>query len=122
MKLMIVDDSNVIRRKIERSAHSGDLEVVGMAPDGMSAVQLCQQTSPDLVTMDLTMPHMDGIECIEKLVQIRPDILILVVSALADKATAIEALKKGAHGFLCKPFTEDELGEALDVLLKGNKA
>jgi two-component system, chemotaxis family, chemotaxis protein CheY len=120
MKLMIVDDSNVIRRKIERSAHIGKLEVVGMAPDGMSAVKLCQQTDPDLVTMDLTMPHMDGIQCIEQLVAIKPSLLILVVSALADKATAIEALKKGAHGFLCKPFTEEELSDALDELLRGS--
>jgi two-component system chemotaxis response regulator CheY len=120
MKLMIVDDSNVIRRKIERSAHIGNLEVVGMAPDGMSALKLCQQTDPDLVTMDLTMPHMDGIQCIEQLVAIKPSLLILVVSALADKATAIEALKKGAHGFLCKPFTEEELSDALDELLRGN--
>lgn len=121
MKLMIVDGSNVIRRKIERSAHIGNMEVVGMAPDGMAAVKLCQQTNPDLVTMDLTMPHMDGIECIEQLVSIKPNLLILVVSALAAKATAIEALKKGAHGFLYKPFTEEELSEALDELLKGSK-
>ena len=119
MKLMIVDDSNVIRRKIERSAHIGNLDVVGMAPDGLAAVKMCQETQPDLVTMDLTMPHMEGIECIENLVAIQPDILILVVSALADKATAIEALKKGAHGFLCKPFTEEELSAALDELLQG---
>jgi len=119
MRLMIVDDSNVIRRKIERSAYIGNLEVVGMAPDGMAAVKLCQETKPDLVTMDLTMPHMEGIECIENLIAIKPDLLILVVSALADKATAIEALKKGAHGFLCKPFTEEELSEALGILLKG---
>ena len=121
MKLMVVDDSNVIRRKIERSAHIGNLEVVGLAPDGLSAVKLFQQTNPDLVTMDLTMPHMDGIECIEQLTSINPNVLILVVSALADKATAIEALKKGAHGFLCKPFTEEELSEALDELLRGSK-
>ncbi len=120
MKLLIVDDSNVIRRKIERSAHIGNLEVVGMAPDGREAVKLCREVNPDLVTMDLTMPHMDGIECIENLISIKSDLLILVVSALADKATAIEALKKGAHGFLCKPFTEKELSEALDELLKGS--
>ncbi len=120
MKLMIVDDSNVIRRKIERSAHIGNLEVIGMAPDGMEALKLCREANPDLVTMDLTMPHMDGIECIENLISIKPDLLILVVSALADKATAIEALKKGAHGFLCKPFTEQELSDALSELLTGS--
>ncbi len=120
MKLLIVDDSNIIRRKIERSAHVDNLHVVGTAADGVEAVKLFQQTLPDVVTMDLTMPHMDGIACIEQLVVIKTDVLILVVSALADKATAIEALKKGAHGFLCKPFTEEELNEALNELLEGN--
>ena len=119
MKLMIVDDSNIIRRKIERSAHVDNLEVVGTAPDGAEAVKLFEATLPDVVTMDLTMPRMEGIECIERLVAIKPDVLILVVSALADKATAIQALKKGAHGFLCKPFSEDELNSALYELLKG---
>jgi two-component system chemotaxis response regulator CheY len=119
MKLMIVDDSNIIRRKIERSANIPNLQVVGTAANGIEAVKLCEQTLPDLVTMDLTMPHMDGIACIEKLITIKAEVLILVVSALADKATAIEALKKGAHGFLCKPFTEEELNEALHELLQG---
>jgi len=116
---MIVDDSNIIRRKIERSANIPNLQVVGTAANGIEAVKLCEQTLPDLVTMDLTMPHMDGIACIEKLITIKAEVLILVVSALADKATAIEALKKGAHGFLCKPFTEEELNEALHELLQG---
>ena len=63
------------------------------------------------------MPEMDGIECVEKLVQMRSDVLILVVSALADKATAVEAIEKGANGFLCKPFTDRQLNDALHELL-----
>jgi two-component system chemotaxis response regulator CheY len=69
--------------------------------------------------MDITMPEMDGIECVEQLVAMNPDVLILVISALADKATAIEAMKKGANGFLCKPFTDRQLTDALDELLRG---
>ena len=67
--------------------------------------------------MDITMPHMDGIECVEKLVQIKPEVLILVISALADKATAVEAMEKGANGFLNKPFSDRQLNEALEELL-----
>ena len=70
--------------------------------------------------MDLTMPEMDGIECIEKSLEIKPNMLILVISAIADKATAIEALKKGAHGFLCKPFSDQELVDALLELTRGD--
>jgi two-component system chemotaxis response regulator CheY len=69
--------------------------------------------------MDLTMPQMDGIECIEKIVQLKPEVRILVISALADKATAVDAMEKGANGFLNKPFTDRQLNEALAELLRG---
>jgi two-component system chemotaxis response regulator CheY len=115
MKLMIVDDSNIIRRRIERSQQIDRLEVVGAASNGREAVELFRR--PDVVTMDLTMPEMDGIECVQELVALNPNVLILVVSALADKATAVEAIEKGANGFLCKPFSDRQLNEALEELL-----
>ena len=62
------------------------------------------------------MPGMDGIECIRRIRSLNPDVRILVVSALADKATAIQALKEGAQGFVCKPFTEESLTEAIGEL------
>jgi two-component system chemotaxis response regulator CheY len=117
LKMMIVDDSNIIRRRIERSQQIERLEVVGSASNGREAVELFQRTSPHVVTMDLTMPEMDGIECVEELVKINPDVLILVISALADKATAVEAIERGANGFLCKPFTDRQLNSALEELL-----
>ena len=116
-RLMIVDDSNIIRRRIERFQQIARLEVVGSACNGREAVDVFRRTQPDVVTMDLTMPEMDGIECVEQLLAINPDVLILVVSALADKATAVEAIEKGANGFLCKPFTDKQLNEALEELL-----
>ena len=64
------------------------------------------------------MPHMDGLECIEKLVTMAPEVRILVVSALSDKATGIKALELGASGFLCKPFSEEELVESLYELVQ----
>lgn len=118
MKLMIVDDSNIIRRKIERSNEIDGLEVVAMAANGVEALEKFRELRPDIVTMDLTMPEMGGIECVERLVEIDPDVIILVVSALSDKSTAIEALKKGANGFLCKPFSEDELNKAFRELMQ----
>ena len=118
MRLMIVDDSMIIRNRIERALHDFDLEVVALAKDGAEAVRMADQAQPQLATMDLTMPHMDGEECIEELLKKHPSLIILVVSALKDKATAIAAMKKGAHGFLCKPFTEAELTTALSKLIK----
>jgi two-component system chemotaxis response regulator CheY len=117
-KLMIVDDSNIMRRRIERSQQFEELQLVGTAANGVEAVELFKKTDPDVVTMDLTMPRMDGIECISQLVALKPAVRILVVSALADKATAVEAMEKGANGFLNKPFTDRQLNEAIAELMR----
>jgi two-component system chemotaxis response regulator CheY len=116
MRLMIVDDSNMIRTRISRVVQSGGLSgiaVVGLARNGAEAIRIARATLPDVVTMDLTMPEMDGIECITALLRMQPKTNILVVSALNDKSTAIAALKLGARGFVSKPFTDDELKLAL---------
>jgi two-component system chemotaxis response regulator CheY len=117
LKLLIVDDSNIMRRRIERSQQFEELEVVGTAANGVEAVEMFHKTDPDMVTMDLTMPQMDGIECISRLVQLKPAVRILVISALADKATAVEAMERGANGFLNKPFTDRQLNEAIAELM-----
>jgi two-component system chemotaxis response regulator CheY len=119
LRLLIVDDSNVMRRRIERSQQIDRLEVVGLASNGLEAIELFMRTDPDVVTMDITMPQMDGIECVGRLVEMKPDVLILVISALADKATAVEAMERGANGFLNKPFTDRQLNDALAELLLG---
>jgi two-component system, chemotaxis family, chemotaxis protein CheY len=117
-KLMIVDDSNIMRRRIERSQNFDEIELIGTAGNGLEAIELFKKADPDVVTMDLTMPQMDGIECIGKLVELKPAIRILVISALADKATAVEAMEKGANGFLNKPFTDRQLNEAIADLIR----
>lgn len=116
MKLLIVDDSNIIRMRIVRAAahpRLAGLVIAGIARNGVEAVEMCRRGTPDIVTMDLTMPEMDGIRCITELMKLRPQLNILVVSALSDKATAIEALKRGARGFLSKPFSDEQLVDAL---------
>ena len=118
LKLLIVDDSNVIRRRIERCQQIEHLQVVGLASNGAEAIEVFRRTDPDVVTMDITMPQMDGIECVERLVGIKPDVLILIISALSDKATAVEAMEKGANGFLNKPFSDRQLNEALEELIR----
>ena len=117
-KMLIVDDSNIIRGRIERSQHNAQIQIVGAAENGLHAVELARTLNPDVATMDITMPEMDGIECIKQLLKIRPDMLILVVSAMNDQTMILEALQAGAHGFLGKPFNETSLNRALAELLK----
>jgi two-component system chemotaxis response regulator CheY len=116
-RLLVVDDSNVIRRRIERANEVPEIEYVGSASNGVEALEMHARLQPTLVTMDLTMPEMDGAECVSQLVQRDPQLRILVISALADKLTAIEALERGASGFLCKPFTDRQLNDALRKLI-----
>jgi two-component system, chemotaxis family, chemotaxis protein CheY len=116
--MMVVDDSNVIRRKIERAAEGAFFRVVATAGCGTEALSAFDNFHPELITMDITMPHMDGIACIEQIIAKHADVRILVISALADKATGIEALEKGARGFLSKPFTQKQLNDALCELVE----
>lgn len=116
-RLMIVDDSNIIRNRIQRIYNSDQFTLVATASNGQEALEKFDLHRPDVVTMDLTMPQMDGLECIENLVAKDPNVLILVVSALSDKATGIKALELGASGFLTKPFSEEELADALSELV-----
>jgi len=116
MRLLIVDDSLVIRNKINRGLLKL-FDSVSRASNGVEALEKVKTRKPDIVTMDLTMPEMGGVECIKEIMDIAPDTYILVISALADKATAVKALTMGANGFLCKPFTELDLTEAISKVL-----
>jgi two-component system chemotaxis response regulator CheY len=115
-KLLIVDDSSISRSRIARAALHADLKglrICGLAANGAEALEISIRENPQLVTMDLTMPEMDGVSCIDAMVKQLPTVKILVISALSDKMTAIQALKKGATGFLYKPFTDEQLANAL---------
>ncbi len=118
--LMVVDDSMVFRNRIARLAADQrlhGLQVVALAEDGHHAIEQAKLYKPDFVTMDLTMPVMDGPACLEALRTLLPDARVLVVSALSDRATALKAMTKGAHGFLLKPFSDTQLVESLQELM-----
>ena len=116
MKLLIVDDSLIIRNKINRTLLERFNKVL-RADNGQKALDMVIKEQPNVITMDLTMPQMGGVEAIQEIMEVAPSTHILVVSALADKATAIAALTYGANGFLCKPFSEAELTQAIEKIL-----
>jgi two-component system chemotaxis response regulator CheY len=117
MKLLIVDDSLIMRRAIERTLTASRFTEIRVASNGRMAIEEFDRFRPDVVTMDITMPEMDGLTAVEQILDRNPDAMILVVSALADKASAVEAIKRGAQGFLLKPVTAESLQEAIDEIL-----
>jgi two-component system, chemotaxis family, chemotaxis protein CheY len=122
MKLLIVDDSFFIRDRIERAVKIKEITAVYTATNGVQALEVFDFYKPALVTLDLTMPEMDGVATAAELFKRNPKVNMLIVSALADKKTAIEALKRGARGFLLKPFTDAQLNDALTLLVKRAKS
>ncbi len=117
MKLLIVDDSSAMRKTIERHLNGYDLQIVGTARNGREALEMVKSENPDCVTLDITMPEMDGITCLENMKKIKPEIKVMIITALSDKHTGIVAIEKGARGFLFKPVDPTDLAEAFDDLL-----
>jgi len=116
-RLLIVDDSSTIRRSIERHIFSDRLTEIYQAANGREAMELFERYRPEFVTMDLTMPEMDGLTCISKMMALKPDTRLMVISALGDAATAIEAVERGANEYVVKPFSAEDLNVALANLI-----
>ena len=120
MKLLIVDDSSIMRRTIENNLVDYDLEIVGMASSGLEAIEMVKNTKPDVITLDITMPQMDGITCLENIMQIHPAAKVMIITALSDKLTGLQALDKGARSFMLKPVNPEDLTKAFNKLLNRN--
>jgi len=117
MKLLIVDDSVIIRKSIETFSATLKFEIVGQAGDGRTAVELFKQFQPDYVTMDITMPEMDGLTAMREMLKFKADAKIMIVSAITNQSTIIEALSSGAKHYLNKPFNEASMKAALTKLI-----
>ncbi len=119
-KIMIVDDSVIMIRLIKKYIEGFNIEVVGTAEDGKMALEVFKKTDPDIVTLDITMPKIDGLLVLEKMLEIKDSTKIIVITALTDKTTGLKAIKLGAKGFLGKPFTEEEIKWSICQLINKN--
>ena len=117
-RLLIVDDSSVMRRTIEKNLAEYDLEIIGQASNGVEAIEIVKKEKPDVITLDITMPEMDGIACLEEVMKIHPTAKVMIITALSDKLTGLTALDRGARGFMFKPVNSEDLARAFDKLLK----
>jgi len=120
IKVLIVDDSLIIREAIHKHLKNFDIEVVGTAEDGKVALEIFKNSDPDVVTLDITMPELDGLTVLEEMLKIKSDVKVMVVTALSDKATGLKAIKLGAKSFLPKPFTPEKLQESFQRLVGQN--
>lgn len=115
--LLIVDDSSIIRKAISLYLEDFDLEVVGTANNGDKALILFKELKPDYVTLDISMPGIDGFHVLKEMMKIDNSASIIVITALADKSTGIKALKLGAKNYLIKPFTPEKLKNLFEQIV-----
>lgn len=115
-KIMIVDDAAFMRITIKNMLKKSAHEVVGEAENGKVAVERYKTLAPDIITMDITMPEMDGLSALKAILQVNPKAKIVMVSAMGQEAMVREAIMSGAKGFIVKPFKEEGILSAIDKL------
>lgn len=112
-KLLITDDAAFMRMTLKKMVTDAGYEVVGEAENGQQAIDLYNEHRPDLVTMDITMPEMNGIEALEGIKSLDPNAKVLMCSAMGQQNMVVDAIQKGAIDFIVKPFDETRIKEAL---------
>ena len=116
-RVLIVDDAAFMRMMVKDILSKNGYEVVGEAQDGAQAVEKYKDLRPDLVTMDITMPEMDGITALREIKKIDPNAKVIMCSAMGQQAMVIDAIQAGAKDFIVKPFQADRVIEAIKKTL-----
>jgi two-component system, chemotaxis family, chemotaxis protein CheY len=115
--ILIVDDAAFMRMMIKDILTKNGYQVVGEAADGVQAIEKYKECIPDLVTMDITMPEMDGITALKEIKKINPNVKVIMCSAMGQQAMVIDAIQAGARDFIVKPFQADRVLEAISKTL-----
>ncbi|MFX1389558.1 MAG: response regulator [Promethearchaeota archaeon] len=118
-KVLIVDDAAFIRNRIKKIVEKIEYaDVIGEAANGDDAISLYKELKPDLVTMDLIMPKLDGVKAIEEIIKFDKKANIIVISAMGQELTITDALGKGAKEYIKKPFREEDIYRTIERFLK----
>ena len=113
LRVLVVDDAAFMRMMIKDILSKNGFEVVGEGANGLQAVEKYKELKPDLTTMDITMPEMDGISAVKEIKKANPGAKIVMVSAMGQKNMVMQALREGARGFLVKPFEKEKVLQAV---------
>lgn len=113
-KVLIVDDAAFMRMMLKDILTKNGHEVVGEAENGLKAIEKYKELYPDLVTMDITMPEMDGLQALKEIRKINNKARVLMCSAMGQQQMVIEAIQNGAKDFVVKPFQPDRVMEAVN--------
>lgn len=113
ISFLVVDDAIFMRTVLKKMLTEAEFTVVGEAGNGLQAIEMAKALQPDIVTLDITMPEMDGMEAIEKILEVSPKTKIIMCSAMGQHGKVVEAIKKGAKDFIIKPFEKTRVLQAV---------
>lgn len=116
-RILVVDDAKFMRMTLSNILSKGEHEVVGEAENGKEAIQLYEELKPDLVTMDITMPEMNGIEALKEIINNDSGAHVIMCSAMGQQKMVVDAIEIGAKDFIVKPFDEGRVLEAISRVL-----
>ncbi len=116
-KVLIVDDAVFMRMKLRDILEKNGYEVVAEAQNGLEAVEKYKQDSPDLVTMDITMPEMDGVTALKEIKAFDTDAKVIMCSAMGQQSMVMEAIQTGALDFIVKPFDTDRVLQSIERVM-----
>lgn len=116
-KIMVVDDAAFMRMMLKTMLVEEGHEIVAEAVNGQEAVQMFSSVRPDLVTMDITMPDMDGVTAVKEIMKLDPGAKIIMCSAMGQKAMVVDAISSGAKDFVIKPFQKERVIESVKKVL-----
>ena len=117
-RVLIVDDSKTSRKFLKNMLEEAGHEIIAEAVDGADGVAKYMELKPDVVTMDITMPVMDGIEAVGEIMRQDPEAKVIMVTAAGQKNNMVEALKKGAADFIQKPFESGIIINTIDKVIE----
>lgn len=113
LRVLIVDDSLIVRKNMDKFITSLNQRVVGKAKDGREAVSMCLSLKPDLITMDITMPDMDGITAVKRIMAFDQNVKIIMSTSHGQEKMVLDSIRAGAKGYILKPLTLEKLSEAI---------
>ncbi|MBC8552323.1 MAG: response regulator [Candidatus Brocadiales bacterium] len=121
-KVLIVDDASVVRLLIKKVLQQGDFDIVGEAVNGIDALAKYKELKPDIVTMDITMPEVDGIQATKDIIAFDADAKIVMLSGIDQKEMLWQAIKAGAASYIVKPFENDRILSTLNEVINSNNS
>ncbi|MCT4687150.1 response regulator [Vallitalea sp.] len=118
LRVLIVDDAIFMRTVLKKMLSEEDYDICGEANNGKEAITKAKELQPDVITLDITMPEMDGVTALPEILKVSPNSKVIMCSAMGQQPMVIEAIKNGAKDFIVKPFQKSRVVQAIENVIK----